>query len=36
MRKNSEQNGQPKPLSGSHKTKNKNHSNQKKGTHHDM
>lgn len=36
MNNQKEQNGQPKPMSGSHKTKNKNHSKQKKGSHHDM
>ncbi|KIL45367.1 small acid-soluble spore protein P [Jeotgalibacillus soli] len=34
--KNGEQTGQPKPLSGSHKVKNKNHSRQKKNSSHDM
>ena len=28
--------GQPEPLSGSHKVKNKNHSRQKNHAHHDM
>ncbi|KAB7706176.1 small acid-soluble spore protein P [Bacillus aerolatus] len=28
--------GQPQPLSGSHKVKNKNHSRQKKNSGHDM
>lgn len=36
MPNNNEQQGQPKPQSGSHKVKNKNHSKQKKGSHHDM
>ncbi|WP_100331138.1 small acid-soluble spore protein P [Bacillus xiapuensis] len=31
-----ESSGQPKPLSGSHKVKNKNHSRQKKNSGHDM
>lgn len=30
------QKGQPEPQSGSHKVKNRNHSKQKKGSHHDM
>ncbi|WP_379967573.1 small acid-soluble spore protein P [Ectobacillus sp. sgz5001026] len=28
--------GQPKPMSGSHKVKNRNHSRQKNNAHHDM
>ncbi|WP_025117996.1 small acid-soluble spore protein P [Bacillus sp. H1m] len=31
-----EKQGQPEPLSGSHKVKNRNHSRQKKHSHHDM
>ncbi|PQD94476.1 small acid-soluble spore protein P [Pradoshia eiseniae] len=30
------QSGQPKPMSGSHKVKNQNHSRQKNHSHHDM
>ena len=30
------QSGQPEPLSGSHKVKNRNHSRQKNNSHHDM
>jgi small acid-soluble spore protein P (minor) len=33
---NGKQSGQPKPMSGSHKVKNKNHSKQKKHSSHDM
>lgn len=39
MRKNApkgHQSGQPAPLSGSHKVKNRNHSRQKNHAHHDM
>ncbi|GLI84719.1 small, acid-soluble spore protein P [Rossellomorea marisflavi] len=37
IRKNApDQSGQPKPLSGSHKVKNRNHSRQKHNQHHDM
>ncbi|AUB63309.1 small acid-soluble spore protein P [Bacillus thuringiensis] len=31
-----EKKGQPEPLSGSHKVKNRNHSRQKHHAHHDM
>lgn len=39
MRKNApkgDQTGQPAPLSGSHKVKNRNHTRQKGKSHHDM
>lgn len=36
MPNQSSQKGQQEPQSGSHKVKNKNHSKQKKGSHHDM
>ncbi|MBA4538571.1 small acid-soluble spore protein P [Bacillus aquiflavi] len=39
MRKNApkgEQSGQPEPLSGSHKVKNRNHTRQKNNAGHDM
>lgn len=37
MRKNaSKASGQPEPLSGSHKVKNRNHTRQKGKSHHDM
>ncbi|OTW74927.1 acid-soluble spore protein P [Bacillus thuringiensis] len=35
-RESKEKKGQPEPLSGSHKVKNRNHSRQKKHAHHDM
>jgi len=35
-RKNAPKEGQPAPLSGSHKVKNKNHSRQKHNSSHDM
>ncbi|TDL34892.1 small acid-soluble spore protein P [Jeotgalibacillus sp. S-D1] len=34
--KNDQKSSQPKPLSGSHKVKNKNHSRQNKNSGHDM
>ncbi|MFI8574254.1 small acid-soluble spore protein P [Rossellomorea aquimaris] len=37
MHKNApKQSGQPEPLSGSHKVKNRNHTRQKQHSHHDM
>lgn len=39
VRRNSsedKESGQPKPLSGSHKVKNRNHTRQKKNSSHDM
>ncbi|PGW20025.1 acid-soluble spore protein P [Bacillus cereus] len=35
-RETKEKKGQPEPLSGSHKVKNRNHSRQKNHAHHDM
>ncbi|MFB5252868.1 small acid-soluble spore protein P [Bacillus mycoides] len=34
--KKGQSSGQPEPLSGSHKVKNRNHSRQKNHAHHDM